>query len=287
MRIETLATCHNRREKTLQALVDLHAQQLPDGVEMGHTIVDDGSSDGTSEAVKKTFPDVEIVHGDGGLFWAGGMRYGWNESVKDKSFDYLLVYNDDVCLHADTVARLLKTGRTYLDNGGKKAHAVVGAFKDGDGKTSYGGVVRHSLWHPLRFRQVDPPEVGYMFVDTMNMNACIVSKAAVEDVGFLSDFFKHSGADYEYGLKLRKSGGVVLLISGYVGECNRNDEKGSSSESGVSLLERWRRLVSTKEQPPKQRAKYYKEHGGPFWLLYFLLPYITLIFKHVFYKSNQ
>lgn len=32
MRIETLATCHNRLEKTLQAQADLHGQELPEFV---------------------------------------------------------------------------------------------------------------------------------------------------------------------------------------------------------------------------------------------------------------
>lgn len=280
MRIETLATCHNRREKTLQALTDLHVQELPEGVEMRHTIVDDRSTDGTSSAVNAVFPDVDVVHGDGDLFWAGGMRHGWNESVKKKSFDYLLVYNDDVRLHRDAVARLLEAGYAYTRDGGVRSHAVVGGFMDDEGNTSYGGVVRSSQWHTLRFKQVEPPAKGYAQVDSMNMNACLISKEALAHVGFLSKYFKHTGADYEYGLKLRAHGGSVLIAREYIGICRRNEVKGSSAESGIAISDRYKRLIGVKEQPPLQRMKYFKKYGGKLWFMLFVLPYFSVLVKH-------
>ncbi|MCG5516392.1 MULTISPECIES: glycosyltransferase family 2 protein [unclassified Ectothiorhodospira] len=287
MRIETLATCHNRREKTLQALADLHAQELPEGVTIGHTIVEDGSTDGTSEAVREAFPEVEIIHGDGGLFWAGGMRYGWNESVNGKSFDYLLVYNDDVKLNFDTIARLLKASNTYLGDGGSGAHVVVGSFMDNKGDISYGGVIRSSRLHPLRFKQAKPPAERYALADTTNMNACLISKEALDCVGFLSEYFIHTGADYDYGLKLRAHGGSVVMAPGCIGVCNRNEVEASSSEQGISIGERYRRLLGVKEQPLAQRKEYFKRYGGRLWPVFFLLPYFSLPFKHYMWRRKS
>lgn len=279
MRIETLATCHNRREMTLQALAGLHAQKLPEGVTMGHTVVDDGSSDGTSEAVKEAFPDVEIVLGDGGLFWAGGMRYGWNESVKDKSFDYLLVYNDDVRLHDDALTRLLRAGKSLLNDGGPKEHAVVGVFLDDEGNTSYGGVVHKSRWHPLRFRRVDPSAESYTLVDTMNMNACLISKQALEKAGFLCRHFVHSGADYDFGLRLKKMGGAVIQGPQYAGLCNRNDIDDAITNSTDSIRLQYKKLLGPKGEPFGQRMIYYARHGGVFWAVWLVSPYILLPFR--------
>ena len=117
MRIVTLATCHNRREKTLSALNDLYAQELPESVNVEHVLVDDGSTDGTAAAVAERFPDVEIVPGAGKLFWAGGMRYGWEQAVRGKMFDYLLVYNDDVRLETSALQQLLETSEEYGSTG--------------------------------------------------------------------------------------------------------------------------------------------------------------------------
>ena len=280
MRIETLSTCHNRRQKTLQALADLHAQELPKGVEMGHTMVEDGSTDGTREAIEEAFPDVEVVPGDGDLFWAGGMRLGWERSVKHKEFDYLFVYNDDIKLKHNAVDHLLGTANLFLELGGETAHAVSGAFTDSNGGgATYSGAIKSSIWHPFRVKRVEPPNEGFIFVDTMNMNGVLISRSALKKVGFLSDFFKHSGADFEFGLKLNRSGGKVLLAASYIGFCDRNSGKGTSSESGISLYESYRRLLGPKEQPPMERFKYCKKYSTFLLPILWASPYVKQPFR--------
>jgi GT2 family glycosyltransferase len=277
MRIVTLATCHNRREKTLSALNDLYAQELPESVNVEHVLVDDGSTDGTAAAVAERFPDVEIVPGAGKLFWAGGMRYGWEQAVRGKMFDYLLVYNDDVRLETSALQQLLETSEEYGVDGGVAEHVVAGAFRSSTRReTTYSGVVRTSRWNPLEFRRVDPLEKNYQIVDTINMNSCLLTKEALAMVGFLSPFFHHSGADYEYGLKLRKSGGSVVLAPGYSGICDRNYEQDEFISNSSSLKDAYSKLLSIKNQPFRQRLSFFKRHGGRMWVVYFWAPYLTM-----------
>lgn len=255
---------------------------------MGHTIVDDGSSDGTRAAVEEAFPKVDIVPGTGGLFWAGGMRHGWDQAVRHKKFDYLLVYNDDVHLRQDAVARLLGSSLSYQKTRGPDPHVVVGGFVDQDGKTSYGGLVRCSSWNPVRFKVVEPPGKEYRMVDTMNMNACLISREALDLVGFLSSHYRHSGADVDYGLRLRRSEGTVVLAPGYVGQCDRNSVIGSANEPDITLLERVRRLHGVKEKPFRQRLHHYKQHAGRIWLPLLLWFYFKEIpFRHIRLKFHR
>lgn len=279
--IHTLATCHNRKEKTLASLTDLHRQELHEGVTLEHTIVDDGSSDGTCEAVSHRFPAVEILQGHGSLYWAGGMRYGWEQSVKTRKFDYLFVYNDDVRLNTGALNHLISTSSCYLSNNGVQRHAVAGAFTDSIGElTTYSGAVKTTSWHPFRVQRIEPPKTGFKFVDTMNMNGALISRPALSAVGFLSDFFIHGGADFEYGLKLNKVGGKVLLASGHIGSCDRNSTKGTELEPGITLMESYRRLCSVKGQPPVQRLKYCRQYAPWLWPIIWASPYIQLPIRH-------
>jgi GT2 family glycosyltransferase len=81
-------------------------------------------------------------------------------------------------------------------------------------------------------------------------------------------------ADYDFGLRLRAAGGQVILAPGYVGECATNSLIGRSEMAGLSLREHWRRLTSVKEQPPAERAAFYRRHAGRLWMVFFALPYL-------------
>ena len=288
MKIIALTTCHNRKNKTLNALDSLHNQELSSDVNLDIVVVDDGSTDGTSEAISSKYDDVTLIQGSGALYWNGGMQFGWQEYVSDKDFDKLLLFNDDIQLYKNALSNLIETAKN-LEKKGISKFAVVGAFKykaKGSYHTSYGGVVRSTWWHPLKFKKLDPGQNDYYFCDTLNMNFAIISKKAIDSIGFLSPDYKHRMADYDFGLRLNKSGGKVVLAPGYVGECSRNPIKGSVFEPGLTFKERWSRLTNIKNQDPSERALYYRRHGGIFWPFYWVVPYARIslesIFKSIF-----
>lgn len=280
MKIIALTTCHNRKDLTLRALKSLYEQDLPEDCKLEICIVDDGSSDGTGEAVKAAYPEITVLQGTGSLYWAGGMRFGWEKYVKHQEFDYLLVFNDDVLLYPDAVNRLLSAGE-IMSSRGNEAHAVAGAFKDTETKkVSYSGVIRNSLWNPLRFDQL-PPSESTQECDTLNMNLALISLYAIKLIGFLSAGFTHSLADYDFGLRLREKGGIVSLAPNYIGECGRNLLEGSPKEEGISLTKRWRRLNNLKNSPPKERALFCRRHTGLLWPIFWTWPYFGICAKSI------
>jgi len=277
LNIVSLTTCHNRREHTLAALSDLHEQILPADVSMTHVIVDDGSTDGTAAAVRTHFPDVEIVQGSGDLFWAGGMRHGWEQAVSNKVFDYLFVYNDDVRLEQSAISCLLDAGATLAEH-----RIVVGSFLSEDGRvTTYGGRRRSSRWHPLKFAEIVEPDGTLQEADTLNMNGALISNSALSRVGFLSDYFVHSGADFEYGLKLRKAGGSVVVAGRHIGRCDLNPASTILPEHSERLGDSLQQLFNQKREPFRQRLNYYRRHGGWLWPALWVSPYVTIWFRHL------
>jgi hypothetical protein len=58
-------------------------------------VVDDKSSDGTALWLNDTFPEIIVLHGDGNLWWSGGVNRGieWVQSHADSRF--VLLWNHD------------------------------------------------------------------------------------------------------------------------------------------------------------------------------------------------
>ena len=74
MKLAVLLTCRNRREKTLGCLRALFADKFSIPHRLDVLLLDDGSTDGTVAAISAEFPAVEIVLGDGNLFWNRAMH---------------------------------------------------------------------------------------------------------------------------------------------------------------------------------------------------------------------
>ena len=189
-RVVALIACHNRRDNTVACLESLFADEL-DGLEVSAVLVDDGSTDGTSDAVRSRFRDVEIVPSDGSLYWARSMALA-EKCAAAHSPEYLLWLNDDVVLYETALATLLSAA---ADHGA--ARIVVGYTLDpASGVPSYGGANRVD-WHPLRFRLVTPVAGESTSSDTFNGNVVLVPKEVYEAVGGIDGSFEHAFADFD------------------------------------------------------------------------------------------
>ncbi len=266
-----ILTCHNRREKTVACLRNLFAQDAAD-VTFEVILVDDGSTDGTAAAVREQFPSVNIIDGDGTLYWTGGMRVATAAALETR-FDYLLWLNDDTELYPAAVRTLLQT-HTELSDSATGPVIVVGNVCDPETKVfTYGGSVSTSRWLPLRLAHVKPASAPQR-CDTFNGNCVMFSAAAVRRLGNLHPRLVHAAGDYDYGLRATGLGIENWIAPGIVGECARNSEEGTWLDASLPLRRRYQLLLGRKGQPPAQRLAYYAAHGGPLWPLVYPLVYL-------------
>lgn len=99
-----LLPVHDRRNVTLGFVDCLRAQTWRD---YQLVVIDDGSSDGTADAVLEVLPDTVILRGDGNLWWAGSLQKGldWIQSQAPAGDPLVLMINDDVRFAPDYLER--------------------------------------------------------------------------------------------------------------------------------------------------------------------------------------
>jgi GT2 family glycosyltransferase len=278
--IAAIATCHNRKDKTLASLDALFKQKLSDDVQLVVYLVDDGSTDGTTEAVLQTYPQVKMIPGDGSLFWNGGMRVAFGEAIKADP-DYYLWFNDDTDLYPNAVAKLLSTYQSLSDRGEANS-IIVGATCDPEtGKLTYGGMVQSSWWHPLKFQLIQPTQDPQP-CHTMNGNCVLIPQKVARLVGNLDPNFIHSTGDLDYGLRVRQGGGSVWLVPDYIGTCATHGKEEDYWENPhMTWRDRFKKATQAKGLPPGDWKIFAQRHAGPFWLFYWGLPYIRLLFAAI------
>jgi len=267
MRIVAILTSHNRREKTLACLLSYLDQALRSSANLDAVLVDDGSSDGTAEAVRNLRSSVTVIRGAGDLYWAGGMALAEKDALR-RAPDYLLWLNDDVILDRDAVERLLDVAKAS-----DSTCIVVGAVRDPiTGEISYSGLRRYDC-HPLRYERVGPVDRP-LAVETFNGNVVLLPIAVAVSIGGIDGEFAHGAADYYYGLRATKAGVINLLAPGTVGTCSWDSPYKPWLNLSIPFRERLRLLLGPKCLPPKSFARYLRRHGGRAWLIFWVALYV-------------
>ena len=210
MTVAPVVLSWNRREDTLTCLRSLARS---DYAALRVIVVDNGSVDGTVDAVRLEFPEVELIELPANAGYTGGMNAGLRR-VLDLGEDYALVLNNDVELAPDAIGALVDTAQRSAD---VAALSPVINFADRRDLVWYAG----STFDPGRGyngRLVGYEEPGEAHdsvvrdTDVACGAAMLVPRTVLERLGLFDEPLFAYGEDAEWSLRATKAGYRLLVV---------------------------------------------------------------------------
>lgn len=223
---------HNRQATTARCLQQLRDQGLFSWARV--VVIDDGSSDGTAERVRRDFPQTDLLQGDGSLWWAGAMEKGMRWAMAE-SAPAIFWLNDDCYPRSNTLAALMAYAMAH-------DCIAVGQAVTPSG-FRYGGFRKTSMW----FERVVCEGSGAEPCDTFNGNCVCLPRAVVESIGYPdSRTLPHALADTDYGLRAKAAGIHAFVLGEALCDNEENPTSRSWLRDDVPLRDIWRYMTTPK-----------------------------------------
>lgn len=266
--IAILLTVFNRKDKTLRCLKLLYDQSTIRKYTVDVYITNDGCTDGTPETIKKLFPNVNIIQGNGNLFWNRGMYIAWEEASKH-NYDFYLWLNDDTFVYPNMLTSLLTASREKNDKA-----IIIGATQSTDHSiATYGGRLKNG--------EIPQPDGKLTSVEYFNGNIVLIPRYVFQKLGNLDYYFTHSKGDFDYGLRAKKAGIEMYQTGSFLGECELHESLDKWCNPDVPFKQRWKMLHKPNGMPPKETFHLENRHYG---FIYALFHYVTVYIRCFFPK---
>ena len=166
-------------------------------------VVDDGSTDGTSEAIKNKYPSVILLHGNGTLWWTGAIKLGMEYAIEHNA-DFVVWLNDDCLIGNKTLEGLVDFAR--CDS--KRIVGGMGYELSAPTEIAFGGKKRKAFGYEI----IKPSQEEIYPCDLLSGNLVCFSTKVVEDIGYPdADGCPHYGGDSHFLIRARKAGYSIFL----------------------------------------------------------------------------
>lgn len=232
-RVAIIVVNWNRRDDTLECLDSLTKVHYSN---YRVIMVDNGSTDGSAEAVRQRFQNVVIIEAGENLRFAGGNNLGLKDVLAEGD-DYCLLLNNDTTVHPDFLNHLVAAAQTDERIGlvGPKIlyhhRPDVIWFAGGVLKPAWGYVRHYGL------RQLDDGRFDERLTVSFLTGCCLlIRREVLEKIGLLDEGFYLYSEDADFCLRAVKAGYKLI----YEPEA-RIYHKVSQSTGGAYHPAKWRR----------------------------------------------
>ena len=261
--VAIIMTVHNRKRQTIECLRCLfHEPSLFDVY-----LTDDGCTDGTAEAIEEMFPDVQILKGNGELFWNRGMHLAFREALK-KDYRFYLWLNDDTIVVPSFLNKLMD----FSEKEGERS-ILCGACVNNEieGIITYGGF---SANHELLQLSNEPQLCSFA-----SGNIFFIPRSVVQKLGNLDYYYRHSMGDFDYAVRASKNDVKIIQVPGYLGICDVHPRIPKWRDTNYGLKYRIKNMYSPLGQNPFEFFHCDKKNKGVIYAsVRFFLLHLRCIF---------
>lgn len=219
----------NRRHFTYACLKQLEKQTY---TKVEVVVVDDGSSDGTSQMIDQKFPSVTLIKGDGRLWWLGAINLALQHIMtKSNESDLVIFLNDDLIFKESLIEVLVRTHKKY-------PRAIIGSVESIQGTNNLihnGGNIIN--WWVAKGKNLNAGRSLQEFpaghtekVSIQNGRGVLFPMKVIREIGLLNTRYVHLG-DFEFSVRAEKHGYELLKTYDAVVYHYSNNPKGISQSA--------------------------------------------------------
>lgn len=162
-------------------------------------VIDNGSTDGTQEYIKKYFPEVDFTQSPQNLGFGKANNTGIEKAYKEGA-DFFYLMNQDAWIYPDSFQKLLDVYNAYPDK--NQLGILSPIHMDGSEKKldiffeRY--LARNTPDNRIFSDSFNNSLKNYYEIDFVNAAHWLLPKATIEEIGGFNPYFFHYSEDYEY-----------------------------------------------------------------------------------------
>ena len=204
-RIACVIVVYNNGSKIGELLETLLAQSKPITEII---VVDNASSDGTSQMLSEKFPWVTLLTNASNIGVGGGYAEGMECAYK-KGYDWIWLLDGDSLPQVSALEELIAALANLMPTHSRIGILASSPVNPLTGEI-YGGFIRQGLFYKI------PKEITHsvkpVAVDTVISSGCLIGRRVVEDVGLPRHDFFMDFVDCEYNLRVLREGYEIISV---------------------------------------------------------------------------
>lgn len=183
-------------------------------------IIDDGSPDNTGKIIKNKFNDINVLYGDGNLWWAGAVNIGFKYALENY-YDFIYVVNDDINIFSDTLSNLHSL--TANHKGAIISSIIISnrfiicaGYKNNIFKNFYKNCYFNLSIFDFHQHIIE--------ADTISSTSTLIPMGVIKKIGYFNQIkFPHNYSDLDYFAKAKKRGIKLLVYANSIVESKGSD----------------------------------------------------------------